>query len=275
VKTQFGFHIIKIKDKSKKEFKFAEIKKPVTAGQRTKDIARKKAQEFLADVEGGAIMDSLSKNMMMPVLSTPEISKGGFVPGAGQNKNIIDFGLTNKKSKLYGPAKVQGGYAVYMITDKIAEGYKNYDSVKVTLVKPKVVQIKRFAYLQKAATDLRNKITGGDILALQTLLPQYTFGTADSVSYSKPDPKLGMDYPLYNTVYSMKPGEISNPVKGSRGYYVAVLNWITPFDQNDYVVKQTDIRKQLLSTKKQQAVQEWMTNLTNNAKIEDNRDKYL
>jgi parvulin-like peptidyl-prolyl isomerase len=275
VKTQFGFHIIKIKDKSKKEFKFAEIKKPVTAGQRTKDIARKKAQEFLADVEGGAIMDSLSKNMMMPVLSTPEISKGGFVPGAGQNKNIIDFGLSNKKSKLYGPAKVQGGYAVYMITDKIAEGYKNYDSVKVTLVKPKVAQIKKFNYLQKIAVDLRNKVTGGDILALQTLIPQYTFGTADSVSYSKPDAKLGMDFPLYNTVFSMKPGEVSNPVKGTRGYYVAVLNWITPFDQNDYVVKQTDIRKQLLSSKKQQAVQEWMTNLTNNAKIEDNRDKYL
>jgi hypothetical protein len=162
-----------------------------------------------------------------------------------------------------------------MITDKIAEGYKNYDSVKVTLVKPKVAQIKKFNYLQKIAVDLRNKVTGGDILALQTLIPQYTFGTADSVSYSKPDAKLGMDFPLYNTVFSMKPGEVSNPVKGTRGYYVAVLNWITPFDQNDYVVKQTDIRKQLLSSKKQQAVQEWMTNLTNNAKIEDNRDKYL
>ncbi|MCX6157954.1 MAG: peptidylprolyl isomerase [Ignavibacteriota bacterium] len=275
VKTQFGWHIIKIKDRSKKEFKFAEIKKPVTAGQRTKDIARKKAQEFLSDVESGAIIDSLAKNMMMPLLSTPEISKGGFVPGAGQNKNIIEFGLTNKKSKLYGPAKVQGGFAVYMITDKIAEGSKNYDSIKISLVKPKVAQIKKFAYLQKIAADLRSKITGGDILALQTLFPQVAFGTADSVSISKPDPKLGMDYPLYNAVFSMQSGEVSTPVKGTRGYYVAVLNWITPFDQNDYIVKQTDIRKQLLGTKKQQAVQEWMTNLTNNAKIEDHRDKYL
>lgn len=275
VKTQFGFHIIKVKAKSKKEFKFAEIRKPVTAGQRTKDIARKKAQEFLADVENGAILDSLAKNMMIPVYNTPEISKGGFVPGAGQNKNIIEFGLTNKKSKLYGPAKIQGGYGVYLITDKIAEGTKNYDSIKVTLIKPKIAQIKKFTYLQKFAADIKSKVTGGDILGLQTAFPQYVFGTADSVSFAKPDAKISMDYPLYNAVFSMKPGEISNPIKGTRGYYVAVLNWITPFDQNDYVVKQTDIRKQLLGTKKQQAVQEWMTNLTNNAKIEDNRDKYL
>ncbi len=275
VKTQFGYHIIKIKNKSKKEFKFAEIKKPVTAGQRTKDIARKKAQEFLADVENGAIIDSLAKHMMMPLLATPEISKDGFVPGAGQNKNIIEFGLANKKSKLYGPAKVQGGFAVYMITDKIAEGYKNFDSIKVSLVKPKVAQIKKYNYLSKIAADLRNKVTGGDILGLQSLFPQYVFGVSDSVSVSKPDPKLGLDYQLYNTVFSMKPGEVSNPVKGTRGYYVAVLNWVTPFDQSDYIVKQTDIRKQILSSKKQQSVQEWMTNLTNNAKIEDNRDKYL
>jgi peptidylprolyl isomerase/peptidyl-prolyl cis-trans isomerase D len=275
VKTQFGYHIIKIKDKSRKEFKFAEIKKPVTAGQRTKDIARKKAQEFLADVESGAIIDSLAKNMMIACLSTPEISKGGFVPGAGQNKNIIEFGIANKKSKLYGPTKVQGGYGVYMITDKIAEGSKNYDSIKVSLIKPKVAQIKKFNYLQKIAADIRTRATGGDILALQSMFPMYAFGTADSVSVSKPDPKLGLDYPLLNTVFSMKAGEISNPIKGSRGYYVAVLNWVTPFDQNDYIVKQTDIRKQLMGTKKQQAVQEWMTNLTNNAKIEDNRDKYL
>lgn len=275
VKTQFGFHIIKIKAKSKKEFKFAEIKKPVTAGQRTKDIARKKAQEFLADVENGAILDSLAKNMMLPVYSTPEISKGGFVPGAGQNKGIIEFGLANKKSKLYGPAKVQGGYGVYLITDKIAEGTKNYDSIKVSLIKPKIAQNKKFNYLQKIAGDILSKISGGDILGLQNAFPLYAFGTADSVSYSKPDAKISLDYPIYNTVFSMKPGEVSNPVKGTRGYYVAVLNWITPFDQNDYVVKQADIRKQLLGSKKQQAVQEWMTNLTNNAKIEDNRDKYL
>ncbi len=275
IKTQFGFHIIYIKDKSRKEFKFAEIRKPVTAGQRTKDIARKKAQEFLADVENGAILDSLAKNMNVPVYTTPEISKGGFVPGAGQNKNIIDFGLSHKKSKLYGPAKIQGGYGVYMITDKITEGTKNFDSIKVALIKPKVAQNKKFTYLQNIANDIRSKVSGGNLLSLQALFPQYTFGIADSVSMSKPDGKLGQDYPLYNAVFSMKAGDVSGVIKGTRGFYIATLNWITPFDQNDYVVKQADIRKQLLANKKQQAVQEWMTNLTNNAKIEDNRDKYL
>ncbi|MCI0473586.1 MAG: peptidylprolyl isomerase [Ignavibacteria bacterium] len=101
VKTQFGFHIIKIHAKSKKEFRFAEIKKAVTAGQRTKDIARKKAQEFIADIESGMFIDSLAKHMQVMLFSTPEITNDGFVPGAGQNKNLIEFGLDNKKGKIY------------------------------------------------------------------------------------------------------------------------------------------------------------------------------
>ncbi|MCE1165621.1 MAG: peptidylprolyl isomerase, partial [Bacteroidetes bacterium] len=275
VKTQFGFHIIKVKGKSKKEFRFAEIKKPVTAGQRTKDIARKKAQEFLADVNNGAILDSLARHMNIGSFATPEISKGGFVPGAGQNKNIIEFGLSNKKNSLFGPVKIQGGYGIYMITEKIPEGYKNYDSVKNTLVKSKVAQKKKFEYLAKAAEEMKSKISGNDLASVQGLYPQYSFGIEDSVSFAKPDPKMGIDYPVYNFVFASQPGTTSNPIKGMRGFYIVKTLWITPFDQNDYLVKSADMRKQLLAQKKQQLIQEWMTNLTNNAKIEDNRDKFF
>jgi peptidyl-prolyl cis-trans isomerase D len=275
IKTQFGFHIIKIKGKSKKEFRFAEIKKPVTAGQRTKDIARKKAQEFIADIKNGAIMDSLAKHSLMSAFTTPEIIKGSFVPGAGQNKNIIDFGLSNKKNSLYGPTKVQGGYGVYMVVERIAEGYKNYDSIKTNVLKSRVAQKKKFDYLGKVAEEMKGKIGSGDFISVQALYPMYTFGVADSSSISKPDPKIGAEYPVYNEVFSLKQGELSGPIRGSRGYYLIKSIWVTQFDQNDYLVKQTDIRKQLISAKKQQMVQEWMTYLTNNAKIEDNRDKYL
>ncbi len=275
VKTQFGFHIIKIKGKSKKEFKFAEIRKPVIAGQRTKDIARKKAQEFLSDVQNGAILDSLAKHMMMGAFSTPEVVKGGFVPGAGQNKSIIEFGLNNKKNSLFGPVKVQGGYGIYMITERIPEGYKNYDSVKNTLVKSKVAQKKKFDYIAKVAGEMKGRIGGGEISAVQESYPIYTFGKADSVSYGKPDAKIGLDYPVYAEIFSSQPGVVSNPIKGMRGYYIIKTLWVTPFDQNDYLIKQADLRKQLTSSKKQQVVQEWMNNLTNNAKIVDNRDKYL
>lgn len=275
VKTQYGFHIIKVNGRSKREFRVAEVRKPVTASQRTKDIIRRNAMDFIATVEDGAIFDSLAKQVKVAVFGTPEIEEDGFVPGAGQNKNLINFGLKNKTGKMYGPIKMQGGFGVYQIIQKIPEGYKNYDSVKTTLVKPKLVQLKKYQYLKKVANEMKSKIMGNDLMGLQYAYPQYKFGTGDSVCVSKPDPQIGLEYPVFYALYSLKPGEVSNPVVGLRGVYLLKLNWITQFDQNDYLAKQDKLRKDLLTVKKQSAVQEWLNNLVNNAEIIDNRDKFF
>jgi peptidyl-prolyl cis-trans isomerase D len=287
IKTQFGYHIIKVKGKSKKEFKVAEIKKPVTASARTKEIARKKASDFIKEVEKSQgsffscgvnkkiTIDTLAKNMNMMAMTTPEISKNGFVPGAGQNNNIINFGLNNGKNKIFGPVKVQGGYGVYQVIDKIPEGYKNFDSIKIAMIKPKIQQKKKFEALLQITNDLKNKIQNGDLASLKAQYPQYLYETADSVSVTKPDAKIGMDYNLYNTVLSMKQGEISAPIKGVKGYYIVKMNTITPFNEQDYLAKQMDIRKQMLQTKQQSIIQDWLTSLQANSEIEDNRDRYL
>jgi parvulin-like peptidyl-prolyl isomerase len=197
------------------------------------------------------------------------------VPGAGQNNNIINFGLSNRVNNIFGPVKVQGGYGVYQIVDKISEGYKNYDSIKINMIKQKIQQKKKYDALVQVSNELKNKIQNGDLTSLKSQYPQYTYEVADSVSMSKPDSKIGMDYNLYNTVFSMKQGEISAPVKGVKGYFIVKLNTITPFNEQDYLATQQDIRKQMLQSKQQSIVQDWMTSLQTNSDIEDNRDRYL
>jgi len=287
VKTQFGFHLIKIKNKSKKEFKVAEMKKPVTASTRTKDIARKKAADFIKQLEAGqgsflscgtgkkVSMDTLAKTYNLMALVTPEISKNGFIPGAGQNQSIVKFGLDNSVDKIFGPVKIQGGYAVYQVMQKISEGYKNFDSIKVTMIKPKLQMKKRFEVMLQTANELKGKIQGADLNTVTAAFPQYKVEKADTISVSKPDAKMGIDYKVFNEIFKLKPGDISAPIKGDRGYYIVKINWVTPFNEQEYLARQADIRKQMIMTKQQSAVQEWMQNLQNSADIEDNRDRLL
>jgi parvulin-like peptidyl-prolyl isomerase len=101
------------------------------------------------------------------------------------------------------------------------------------------------------------------------------FGTADSMSVSKPDNRIGLEYPVIDVVNKLNVNEISAPIKGLRGVFIVKLLWRTQFDQNDYIVKSAELRRQLLTTKKQTAVQEWMSSLQQRAKIEDNRDKFF
>ncbi|MBL7127600.1 MAG: SurA N-terminal domain-containing protein [Ignavibacteria bacterium] len=275
IKTQYGFHILKIKGKSKKEFKFAELKMTVKSGSRTKDAAKKGAEDFIFSIEEGANIDTLALTLKMPVLATPEVTRDGVIPGAGQNKSLISFGFESDIYEMDGPFRIQGGYGVYQLVEKIPEGYKNFDSIKTTLIQPKVVMEKKFALLKQVADDLMGKIQNSDLNSLTTLDPNYIVETADSVSVSKPYAKIGMDYAFNNVVFNMTPGELSNPIKGNNGYYIVKLKSITPFNQQDYMSKGAEIRNQLMQTKQQAVIQEWLANLQNKADIIDNRDRFF
>lgn len=276
VKTQFGYHLIKVNNRSKKEFKVAEIKKTVNVSEITRNALRSKARDFWKDLDEGIKFDSVASMFKLQVTQTPEITKsGGMIPGAGQNKALFNFAFKNKAGSFIEPVKVQGGYGVYEIVERIPEGYKNFDSIKTTMVKPLVVQEKIYARLKQAAADLKARIQGGNLMSLKSLYSMYNFDVADSVSVSKPNPIIGLDYGFFNSAFKLKNGEISEPIRGNNGYYIVKMLNITPFNEQDYFAKSIEIRKQLMATKQQSAIQEYITKLQNDADIEDNRELYM
>ncbi len=143
------------------------------------------------------------------------------------------------------------------------------------MIKPLVVQQKIFERLKQAATDLKARIQGGNMMSLKGLYSMYNFDVADSVSVSKPNAIIGVDYGFFNAAFKLQNGEISEPIRGNNGYYIVKMLNITPFNEQDYIAKASEIRKQLMAMKQQSAIQEFMTKLQNDADIEDNRELYM
>lgn len=274
VKTNFGFHVIKVLGKEKKEFKVAQMNKTVVPSSRSKQLVKKKAEEFYSELKKGKILDSMAKENTLQVQTSPEIQKDGQVPLAGTNKKVLKTAFDNKINFYTEPVKVQGGYAIYQVMDKKPEGYQNFDSIKVNIIKPRVVNQKKYDILLGNANGLEGKIVNSDLNSLKEAAPQYTYDVADSFKVTKPNPKIGSDFGLTNAVMKMKPGEISKPIKGIKGYYIVKLNSITEFNEQEYLLKAPEIRNSLLSSKRQSLVTDWLTRMQNEAVIVDNRDKY-
>ncbi|MBK8550292.1 MAG: peptidylprolyl isomerase [Ignavibacteria bacterium] len=275
VKTQFGFHVIKVYGKEKKEFKVGLINKAVVPSSRSKQLVKKKAEDMYSDLSKGKILDSLANENKLQVQTSPDIVKDGQVPLAGNNKKILKTVFDNKINFITEPVKVPGGYAIYQVIEKKPEGYQNFDSIKVTMIKPKVINEKKYKILLAMANDLEGKITNFDIISLKEIAPNYTYQTADSFKVSKPNPVIGQDFAVSSAIMKLKPGEISKPIKGTKGYYIIKINSITEFNEQDYILKAPEIRKSLLTSKRQSIVSEWLTKMQNEAEIVDNRDKYF
>jgi peptidyl-prolyl cis-trans isomerase D len=274
VKSSYGFHVIKVLGKAKKEFKVAQISKYVSPSSRSKQLVKKKAEDFYSDLKKGQNIDSLAKQADLQVQVSADVGKDGPVP-ATNNKNILKFLFENKVNSFTEPIKTQNGYAIYEIMEKKPDGYQNFDSIKISVIKPKVINEKKYAVLLGVANDLEGKIKDGDLNSLKELAPRYTYDVADSFTVAKPNKTIGVDYALSTEVMKMKPGEISKPIKGAKGYYIVKLNSITEFNEQDYLLKALQIKKDLLTAKRQSIVSEWLTKMQSEAEIIDNRDKYL
>lgn len=276
VKSKFGFHIIKVIGKQKKEFIVAQMTKVVLPSTRSIQLTKKRAEEFYQDVTKGKMnFDTLAKEKNVTVQISGDITRDGSIPLAPPDKSLLSFIFENKTGTVTEPVKVNNGYLLYEIIQKNPEGYQNFDSVKTTVIKPKVINEKKYVILDGIAKDLEGKISKGDLFSLKNIAPQYIYETADSFKVSKPNPLIGQDYALSSAVLKMKPGEISKPIKGAKGYYIVKLNSITEFNESDFLAKANDIRKNMISSKRQQIVSEWLTKMQNDAEIIDNRSKYL
>ncbi len=273
VKTQFGFHIIKVKGKQNKEFKFADIKKVVKSSDKTKDAARKRAEDFAYVTQNGNI-DEEAKKLGLTIVDIPTlISKGAFIPGAGQNNSVYKFALDEKKGSISDPIKVQSGYAVYQIVDKFPEGFYTFEELKVQQLPLLVKQEKKLDFLKTQASDLRSKITGNDINSLKNINTQLNIIRVDTSTVSVPSPVIGSDFDFNSVVYKLQNGQISEPIRTARGYYIVQMRNIGQVDQAKFQQEFESIRAQLISAKKQNIVQEWLADLKEKAVIVDNRDK--
>jgi len=273
VKSQFGFHIIKVNDRQKKEFKAAVLKKPVKPSSKSKEIARKKAEDF-AFISRKGNFEEEAKKINLQILDLPVVTKGSFVPGVSNGSTVIDFALRENKGTISDPIKMQNGYAVYIITEKFPAGHLTFEEIKTQYLVPSVIQEKKLDLLKQQAADLRSKITSNNLASLAGLNPDIKIQSADTMTMATPVQSIGSDYDFFNVVYMMTAGQISEPIRSQKGYYIVQLKSITPFDQAKYNQDSDKIRTDLLSQKKQTFFQEWLGDLKEKSVIIDNRDKF-
>jgi peptidyl-prolyl cis-trans isomerase D len=274
VKSKFGFHIIKVLDRQKKLFKIADIKKLVKTSAKTKDAVRKRAEDFTF-VTRKSNFDEETQKLNLKAVDVPPITKTSFVPGAGQNKAVTNFAFNEKKGNISDPIKIQGGYAVYLITEKIPAGFSNFEEIKVTAVTPKLRIEKKLDIIKQQAADMRARITGNDLNSLKTVNPQVNIQTADSFTVAKPNPSIGNDFDFNNIVFKLQNGQLSDPIRTAKGYYIVQMKSIIAFDQSKYAAQSDAIRTALVNQKKQSIVQEWITDLKDRATVVDNRDRFF
>jgi parvulin-like peptidyl-prolyl isomerase len=211
----------------------------------------------------------------MKINDIPSITKSSFIPGAGRNDKVVKFAFNESEGSVSQPIKINGGYAVYHLVERKPPGYASFEQIKDNTVAAMVRQQKKLEMLKQKADEMRSKIVNNDLNSLKQVDPGINVVSVDSFSVSKPYQAIGSDYDFEYTLFKLNDGQLSEPIKTNKGYYIVHMLQITPFDQKKFDSEKDSIRSSMIDTKKQAITAQWIQDLKDRADIVDNRDKFF
>lgn len=274
VKTQFGLHIIKVEGRDNRELKLADIVLSLKAGSETLNKASQNAQDFAYLVKDGKF-ENHAKELNVEVKETGEFQKGGVVSGIGFNESINKFAFNNDLDDISEVYQISSGYVVCKISEVKKESVKPLDEVKES-IKFRLLRKKKIEKVQEIAAQKRSTLS--DNASLLTLPTVDSKITADSTGQFSPTgiiPKVGREFAFTDAAKTLEIGKVSQPIIGTRGYYLIKVLSRTPFDKAAFDAQKNVLSAQLVQQKKQQFIGEWIEKLKTQADIEDNRDQFF
>jgi peptidyl-prolyl cis-trans isomerase D len=271
VETEFGFHIIEVLDRTTKTVNVSTITMPVRTSSQTASLIRQQARLFKEKATNLGF-DAAAKEMNLRVIAdAPPVTKSS--QPIFNNISFVNYVMGLSKGDITEPVKIDAvkGIIVAEVIEVIAKGVNPLDDNIKSGIKQKIAKRKLIESLQPKAKELRALVGPGegvDKIALQdsNYKPiMLSFGPAESVS------GLGTEYAVNTTAFRMKPGEVSEPIKGENGYYIVQLIALNPASKQTFEAQKTQLYENLNQEKQQRFFSEWFQKLKENANILDYR----
>lgn len=274
VRTQYGWHIIKVTGRDNRELKIAALTLRLKPSSQTLETVYKLAEDFsyLAKSEGFEKAAEFSK---YDVRETPEFVRTGTIPGLGFSDAVMNFAFNGKVGDISDPISLRGIVVVAKIAGVREEGVQPLADVK-NIVTSMVLRKKKMERLKPQVEEFAKNLTpASDLAAAAQALPQAQYQKTGPFKPLDAVGPIGRDLAFIGTALALQPGELSKPFEGQRGYYILKLVAKSPFDSTKFATDRPTLRDQLLQEKRNQVLSQWFTTLREHATIKDHRDKFF
>ena len=266
VKTAYGYHIIKVNEKNKTSYKLRAISFDITVSNATRNLLRRKADQLQSRLESGENFDSVAAELELQVLDAPSITTPN-QPVAG-SWALGSFAFTADVGDVSDVIKMADDALLVAKLNKVTPaGPAPFDEVK-DQIKARLATNKKVEKLKERADGIRGRLQAGNLeaqaAAMDSTIVVRQF-TDQSMLAQFPD--IGSEPSMTNAVFSMKPGEISQPIKGDRGYYIVQVDSIQLADDTQYAADK-DANERALAQKRSTVFQLWFQKQTQDAVIE-------
>ena len=283
IKTNFGIHIIKTRDKRKNdnnndEILASHILLKIDMGPSTRNYIKNNATQFTFDIEDYGIIDALEKNTQIKLVKLPALLKSStFIPSIGYFPQASKFAFQNSIDNISGVLESNRGFIVFKLDSISPEGIKELSKVEFEISNKIKLEKQRRASESLSLELYNNNITikKESLKLLSTKNPNLKYLNQIKSKLNKPFEEIGKDESIIGSLLAAESGDILGPLSISSGMVIIELISKEKFDKNDWEIKKDLLKNNLLSEKQNKSITEWVEKLQKKAKIIDNRKYYF
>lgn len=280
IKTQFGFHIIKLNGKTAARTRsLEEVKSSIAselAEKRAAAEAERLGRELAARAHGlrNSSDEELRKLQTdFVTFNTSEwVSKGEAIPGIGANQATLDEAWKLKVGAVSASASTTArGPAVLKVWEERPEGVPPFDELKPRLAEEWKAERREKDGLAKLEPVARELVSGTTLASIAKTY-ETEIRTTPEFSPGGTVPELGTAPAFAAAVFQTPAGQAGKPVQAPGGFVIFRVLTRTPFDQKQYEAQKTEIIEGLRAKEADRLLRAYTLQMRAANKIEINEE---
>lgn len=279
VKSQFGFHIIRLTDIRKPHFKSpddievqSKIKKELIekkSQQEAENISKKISQ--LAKDKGG--LSEAAKSCSLEAKKSEFFSQEEGIAEIPSSYQIAEKSFELKANQISSPIPLSNGFSIIKLLEKKDPYMPELSEVKELVEEDfKAEGSKRIA-LQKI-NSIKEKLSSAELLEQLAKENQLEVKSTDLFNREQYLPQLGRDPFLFKEAFSLKPHQISQVISLDKGYCLFRVAEKQEADRSEFLLQKDELKRQLLSEKQMEFLSGIIAHLREQKKININAELY-
>jgi peptidyl-prolyl cis-trans isomerase D len=275
VKTQYGYHIIKLVDKKPATTRaLAEVRQQLTdqlAYQRAQAQAADLAQKLEKDIKKPADLDTQAKANGLVVQESGFFARDEPILGLGPAPEATNRAFDMKPNDLAGPLRASRGFVFETLVAKQDPRDAKLDEVKDRVRDEVVKQKARDASRAKAA-ELAAKLKGAADFDKTAKAAGVEAKTTDLIAQDAPIPDLGNAPAVTDAAFKLTAGSVSDPIATDNGTAVIKLLEKKEVTPEEWTSSKDRFREELLNDRRNRFFSAYMVKAKQKMKIEVNRE---
>jgi peptidyl-prolyl cis-trans isomerase D len=263
VQTSYGFHVIKVEDKTEAHLKpLSEVQnqiEPILAQQKAQAELERLARSVEADARTQS-MEKAAASKGLQLVNTEFFAQGSALPGVGNSPDFMNAVFSQKPNSPPASVRTSNGYAVVQATEVKPAATPTFEQVR-DKVAQQFKQQRGQALLAQKTQELSDRARAEHNLKAAAKAVGATVKSSELVGPGQQVPQIGQLTGGAAQIFDMKPGEISTPVPANgSGVVMQLVNKQEPAAA-EFDAKKDEIRESVLSRKRGEIVELWASNL--------------